>query len=94
MSAKKPYGGAGLRPTSFHDGAAVAMAVAGARVVIVRDDLLDPGDGGDDEPDERLVASYLVLCDRSQGAHVHDALLAAGERFGIEAEGYLAGRGR
>jgi hypothetical protein len=69
------------------------MAVAGARVVIVRDDLVEAG-AGDDGSEERLVPSYLVLCDRSQGAHVHHAVLAAGERYGIETEGYLAARGR
>jgi heterotetrameric sarcosine oxidase gamma subunit len=87
-------GGSALRPSAFSDGTATAMALAGARVVVVRDDLVEPGDPDDEEPEEQLVPSYLVLCDRSQGDHVHTSLLAAGERYGIETEGYLAVRDR
>jgi sarcosine oxidase gamma subunit len=86
-------GGPALRSATFTDGSATAMALAGARVVIVRDDLVEAADEAQGT-EERLVPSYLVLCDRSQGDHVHESLLLAGERYGIETEGYLAVRDR
>jgi hypothetical protein len=66
------------------------MLLAGARATVIRDDLVEATVDADGQAGERLLASYLVLCDRSQGEHVHDALFVAGERFGVETEGYLA----
>jgi sarcosine oxidase gamma subunit len=88
-TAVTALGGPALRPATFTDGTATALALAGARVVVVRDDVVEAA-WADDDVDERLVPSYLVLCDRSQAAHLHEALLVAGERHGIEPEGHLA----
>jgi len=52
------------------DGAVVSASVAGTSCDIVRHDI----------DDER---SYLVLCDRSFGQYLFDALLDAGREFGL-----------
>jgi hypothetical protein len=45
-------------------------------------------------PGGELVLSYLLHCDRSLGRHLHDELRGAGERFGLEIEGFLPYRDR
>jgi sarcosine oxidase, subunit gamma len=57
------------------DGAAFRTSVAAVATDVVRDD-----SGG--------VRSYLLHCERSSGAYLFDALLAAGSEFGIEIDGF------
>lgn len=88
-----------LSDRALPSGTATGAAVAGVRVVVVRDDLFadeaglpdgaDPAD--DDRPD---VVSYLLCCDRSAGRHLHEQLLAAGRSLGVAEEGYLPYRER
>ncbi len=59
------------------DGAAFRSSVAKLVTDIVRDDR----DG------ER---SYLLHCERSSGQYLFDALIDAGDEFGIEVEGFIA----
>lgn len=58
------------------DGAAFRSSVAKLVTDVVRDDR----DG---------VRSYLLHCDRSSGQYLFDALIDAGEEFGIEVEGFV-----
>jgi heterotetrameric sarcosine oxidase gamma subunit len=59
------------------DGAAFRSSVAKLVTDLVRDDR----DG------ER---SYLLHCERSSGQYLFDALIDAGDEFGIEVEGFVA----
>jgi heterotetrameric sarcosine oxidase gamma subunit len=59
------------------DGAAFRSSVAKLVTDVVRDDL-----GGE--------RSYLLHCERSSGQYLFDALLDAGDEFGIEVEGFAA----
>ncbi len=59
------------------DGAAFRSSVAKLVTDVVRDDQ----DG---------VLSYLLHCERSSGQYLFDALIDAGEEFGIEIEGFVA----
>jgi sarcosine oxidase gamma subunit len=58
-------------------GAAFRSSVAKLVTDVVRDDL----------ESER---SYLLHCERSSGQYLFDALLDAGEEFGIEVDGFTA----
>ncbi len=58
------------------DGAAFRSSVAKLVTDVVRDDL-----GGE--------RSYLLHCERSSGQYLFDALLDAGDEFGIEVEGFV-----
>jgi heterotetrameric sarcosine oxidase gamma subunit len=57
------------------DGAAFRCAVAAVATDVIRDDT-----GG--------VRSYLLHCERSSGAYLFGALMAAGSEFGIEIDGF------
>ncbi len=57
------------------DGAAFRSSVAKLVTDVVRDD-------------ERGVRSYLLHCERSSGQYLFDALLDAGDEFGIEIDGF------
>jgi sarcosine oxidase, subunit alpha len=59
------------------DGAAFRSSVAKLVTDVVRDDQ----DG---------VRSYLLHCERSSGQYLFDALIDAGDEFGIEVEGFVA----
>ncbi len=59
------------------DGAAFRGSVAKLATDVVRDDR----DG---------VLSYLLHCERSSGQYLFDALIDAGDEFGIEVEGFVA----
>ena len=59
------------------DGAAFRSSVAKLVTDVVRDDL----DG---------EQSYLLHCERSSGQYLFDALIDAGDEFGIEVEGFVA----
>jgi heterotetrameric sarcosine oxidase gamma subunit len=59
------------------DGAAFRSSVAKLVTDVVRDDR----DG---------VRSYLLHCERSSGQYLFDALIDAGDEFGIEVEGFVA----
>jgi heterotetrameric sarcosine oxidase gamma subunit len=59
------------------DGAAFRSSVAKLVTDVVRDDR----DG---------VRSYLLHCERSSGQYLFDALIDAGDEFGIEIEGFVA----
>jgi heterotetrameric sarcosine oxidase gamma subunit len=59
------------------DGAAFRSSVAKLVTDVVRDD-----------QDE--VLSYLLHCERSSGQYLFDALIDAGDEFGIEVEGFVA----
>jgi heterotetrameric sarcosine oxidase gamma subunit len=59
------------------DGAAFRSSVAKLVTDVVRDDQ----DG---------VLSYLLHCERSSGQYLFDALIDAGDEFGIEVEGFVA----
>ncbi len=60
------------------DSAAFRSSVARLVTDVVRDD-----EGG--------VRSYLLHCERSSGQYLFDALLDAGDEFGIEIDGFVAG---
>jgi heterotetrameric sarcosine oxidase gamma subunit len=62
------------------DGAAFRSSVAKLVTDVVRDDR-------DDRDGER---SYLLHCERSSGQYLFDALIDAGDEFGIEVEGFVA----
>jgi heterotetrameric sarcosine oxidase gamma subunit len=57
------------------DGAAFRCAVAAVATDVIRDDT-----GG--------VRSHLLHCERSSGAYLFGALMAAGSEFGIEIDGF------
>ena len=59
------------------DGAAFRSSVAKLVTDVVRDD-----QGGE--------RSYLLHCERSSGQYLFDALIDAGDEFGIEVEGFVA----
>ncbi len=59
------------------DGAAFRSSVAKLVTDVVRDDQ----DG---------VRSYLLHCERSSGQYLFDALVDAGDEFGIEIDGFIA----
>ena len=59
------------------DGAAFRSSVAKLVTDVVRDD----------REGER---SYLLHCERSSGQYLFDALVDAGEEFGVEADGFVA----
>ena len=59
------------------NGAAFRSSVAKLVTDVVRDDL-----GG--------VRSYLLHCERSSGQYLFDALMDAGDEFGIEVDGFVA----
>ena len=40
--------------------------------------------------DQDGVLSYLLDCERSSGPYLFDALIDAGDGFGIEVEGFVA----
>jgi sarcosine oxidase, subunit alpha len=61
------------------DGAAFRSSVAKLVTDVVRDD----------RDQER---SYLLHCERSSGQYLFDALIDAGEEFGIEVEGFVASK--
>lgn len=84
--------GAAVSPAVLGDGDATATPVAGARAMIVRDDVLATELFGPSAPAGELVASYLLVCDRSQCAGVFERLIEAGDEWGIEPEGYPAYR--
>jgi heterotetrameric sarcosine oxidase gamma subunit len=71
-----------LCPADLHDdmapdGTAFRTSVAGLATDLIRDDR----DG---------TVSYLLHCERSSGQYLFDALLAAGESFGIGVTGFTA----
>lgn len=84
------------------DGEVLTSAVAGLRCVVIRDDLLPEellaGFDADDlqdaatvvdvDEDAPLVASYLLVCERSLARELHARVLDAGGADGIEAEGF------
>jgi heterotetrameric sarcosine oxidase gamma subunit len=59
------------------DGAAFRSSVAKLVTDVVRDD-------------REGVRSYLLHCERSSGRYLFDALVDAGEEFGIEVDGFVA----
>lgn len=64
-----------LSDTVTPNGAAFRSSVARLATDVIRDDV-------DASP------SYLLHCDTSSGAYLHDALLDAGGEFGIEIDGF------
>ena len=69
--------GVDLSDEATPDGAAFRSSVAKLVADVVRDDQ----DG---------VRSYLLHCERSSGQYLFDALIDAGDEFGIEVEGFVA----
>jgi heterotetrameric sarcosine oxidase gamma subunit len=69
--------GIDLSDEATPDGAVFRSSVAKVVAEVVRDDR-----GG--------ARSYLLLCGRSYGRYLFDALLDAGAEFGIEVEGFAA----
>jgi sarcosine oxidase, subunit gamma len=67
--------GADLHDDMAPDGAALRSAVAGVATDIIRDDRAG-------------VASYLLHCERSSGQYLFDALVSAGESFGMGVDGF------
>jgi heterotetrameric sarcosine oxidase gamma subunit len=70
-----------LCPADLHDdmapdGTAFRTSVAGLATDLVRDD-------------QAGSPSYLLHCERSSGQYLFDALVAAGESFGIEVSGFV-----
>jgi sarcosine oxidase gamma subunit len=70
-----------LCPADLHDdmapdGTAFRTAVAGLATDLIRDD-------------QAGSMSYLLHCERSSGQYLFDALVAAGESFGIEVSGFV-----
>jgi heterotetrameric sarcosine oxidase gamma subunit len=59
------------------DGSALRTAVAGVSTDVAR-------------VDHAGVRSYLLHCERSSGQYLFDALLDAGEEYGIEVDGFTA----
>lgn len=64
-----------LSEEAMPDGAAFRSSVAKLVTDVVRDD-------------ENEVRSYLLHCERSSGQYLFDALLDAGDEFGLEIEGF------
>lgn len=64
-----------LSPAVTPNGAAFRSSVAKVATDVIRDDA-----GGD--------RSYLLHCERSTGQYLFDALLDAGQEFGIDIDGY------
>ena len=58
------------------DGAAFRSSVAKLVTDVLRDD-------------SNEVRSYLLHCERSSGQYLYDALIDAGDEFGIEVEGFV-----
>jgi heterotetrameric sarcosine oxidase gamma subunit len=59
------------------NGTAVRSSVARVAALVVRDDI-------------DATRSYLLACERSFGAYLHDALLDAGTEFGVERTGFAS----
>jgi hypothetical protein len=74
--------------TTTPDDTALRTSVARLVTEVIRNDLAEPPaaatDGG------RLARSYLIMCERSAGQYLFDALLDAGQEFGIDIEGFAA----
>ena len=72
--------------TTTPDDTALRTSVARLVAEVIRNDLAEPPaaatDGG------RLARSYLIMCERSAGQYLFDALLDAGQEFGIDIEGF------
>jgi heterotetrameric sarcosine oxidase gamma subunit len=68
--------GVDLSEETTPDGAAFRSSVAKLVTDVVRDDR-----GGE--------RSYLLHCERSSGQYLFDALIDAGDEFGIEVEGFI-----
>ena len=88
-----------LSDRALPTGVVTSAAVAGVRVVVVRDDLFadEAGltvDGAPTDGDGPEVPSYLLCCDRSAGRHLYERLLEAGRSLGLAEEGYLSYRER
>jgi heterotetrameric sarcosine oxidase gamma subunit len=94
-----------LSDRAFPHGSVGAAAVAGVRTVVIRDDLFADEAGVDRvlEPEAAAedgaragaeVRSYLLVCDRSAGRHLHERLLDAGRPWGAAPEGYARYRSR
>jgi sarcosine oxidase gamma subunit len=74
--------------TTTPDGTALRTSVARLVGEVIRNDLAEPS-AGTAEPGG-LVRSYLIMCERSAGQYLFDALLDAGQEYDIDIEGFGA----
>lgn len=72
--------------TTTPDDTALRTSVARLVAEVIRNDLAEPSAAAT-EPG-RLARSYLIMCERSAGQYLFDALLDAGREFGIDVEGF------
>jgi heterotetrameric sarcosine oxidase gamma subunit len=68
----------------------IALRTSVARLVaeVIRNDLAESSAVATDRTE--LARSYLIMCERSAGQYLFDALLDAGQEFGIDIEGFAA----
>ena len=71
------------------DNTAIRTSMAGLVVEIIRSDLANRSCGATGS--DVMCRSYLMLCERSAGQYLFNLLLDAGEEFGIDIEGFIAG---
>jgi heterotetrameric sarcosine oxidase gamma subunit len=80
--------GINFSDTRTPNNSALRTSVARLVTEIIRNDLVEPVAAATDP--RRLVRSYSIMCDRSAGQYLFDALLDAGGEFGIDIEGFGA----
>lgn len=74
--------------TTTPDDTALRTSVARLVAEVFRNDLAEPSAAATDRI--KLARSYLIMCERSAGQYLFDALLDAGQEFGIDIEGFAA----
>jgi len=74
--------------TTTPDDTALRTSVARLVSEVFRNDLAESSAAATDRGG--LARSYLIMCERSAGQYLFDALLDAGHEFGIDIEGFAA----
>jgi heterotetrameric sarcosine oxidase gamma subunit len=80
--------GINFADTTTPDDMALRTSVARLVVEVIRNDLAQPGTLATNRV--RLARSYLIMRERSAGQYLFDALLDAGQEFGVDVEGFAA----
>ena len=79
--------GINFNDTATPNCSALRTSIARVVVSLIRDDLaVAVGARHDDS-----IRSYLIMCERSAGQYLFNALLDAGQEFGIDVQGFASG---
>ena len=80
--------GINFSDTTTPNDTALRTSVARLIAEVIRNDLVESSATATDP--KILARSYLIMCERSAGQYLFDALLDAGQEFGIDIEGFAA----